>query len=221
MQKAAVIWVQTQIRGATVAWEYVCVQDLSWDGGPQSRRALEQKGNNKKRGAHSPERELRLISQPTFRLTRHPHMCTPPQIRTSLDAAYMTCGFVTCNVFFLPQATKKKDGHGAAPLNGKQSGQARVGTRDHTNNKNNNKKVITPSHRTVQCLPLFFYIETSPTELMQQTQVQRNIFLCSAFHLNSHACHGGGACVTPGMVPKYQAACCGEWMPKKNAHVSV
>ncbi|RNC54601.1 hypothetical protein TcCL_ESM07976 [Trypanosoma cruzi] len=120
-----------------------------------------------------------------------------------------------------PASNKKKEWPWRSSTQGKQSGQTRVGTRDHTNNKNNNKKVIAPSHRIVQCSSLFFYIETSPTELMQQTQVQRNIFLCSAFHLNSHVCHGGGACVTPGMIPKYQAACCGEWMPKKSAHVSV
>ncbi|RNC41155.1 hypothetical protein TcCL_NonESM09300 [Trypanosoma cruzi] len=54
---------------------------------------------------------------------------------------------------------------------------------------------------------------------MQQKNVPYNIFRCPAFHLNSHACHGGGACVTSGMNPKYQAACRGEWMLYKRARV--
>ncbi|RNC58183.1 hypothetical protein TcCL_ESM04231 [Trypanosoma cruzi] len=43
MQKTAKIWVLHTNSRATVASEYVCAQDLSWDGAPQSRRALEQK----------------------------------------------------------------------------------------------------------------------------------------------------------------------------------
>ncbi|RNC33150.1 hypothetical protein TcCL_Unassigned04177, partial [Trypanosoma cruzi] len=53
------------------------------------------------------------------------------------------------------------------------------------------------------------------------THVQRNIFRCPAFHLTSHACHGGGAGVTSGMTPKYQAPCCGEWMLEEISRVSV
>ncbi|RNF12129.1 hypothetical protein TcG_09021 [Trypanosoma cruzi] len=104
---------------------------------------------------------------------------------------------------------------------GKQSGQARAGSRDHTKNISKKGTITPPSHRIVQWASLFFYIETSSTEQMQQTHVQRNIFRSPVIHLTSHECRGGGACVTSGMTQKYQAPCRMEWMLEERARVSA
>ncbi|RNF13170.1 hypothetical protein TcG_08555 [Trypanosoma cruzi] len=54
---------------------------------------------------------------------------------------------------------------------------------------------------------------------MQRTHVPHNIFRSPVIHLTSHDCHGGGARVTSGTSPKYQAPCREEWMLEERAHV--